>query len=67
MYNEMLRDRKSKPAVPDLVYEVEEFNDFLQMVKNHPVYHSIDTSRENNFGKRQISALLLLTQSAILC
>ena len=66
MYNEMQSDRENKQAVANLVYEEEDFKDFLQMVKNHPVYHSIDTSRENNYGKREVSALLLRTQKSLL-
>ena len=63
MYDEMQHGRKSRPT--NEVYEEDDFADFVQMVKNHPVYHSIDTSQDNNYGKREVSALLLRTQKAL--
>ena len=69
MYNEVLRDQTGHNAVAGVVdpgYSEEDFSDLLQVVKAHPVYQSIDKSRTNNFGKREITALLHRTQLALL-
>ena len=69
MYNEVLRDQTGHNDVAGVVdpgYSEEDFSNLLQVVKAHPVYHSIDKSRTNNFGKREITALLHRTQRALL-
>lgn len=68
MYNEILRDKKGQRGrqVVEKVYEEEDFADFLQVVKYHPVYQAIDRSGENNYGRREISALFVRAQNALM-
>ena len=49
-----------------LPYAEEDFSDFLTLIKQHPVYRSIDRSSQNNYGKREITALLLRTQKSLI-
>ena len=52
--------------IVEKVYEEEDFADFLQVVKYHPVYQAIDRSGENNYGRREISALFVRAQNALM-
>ena len=45
VYNEMHRGRSNKPTHLD--YDQADFDDLLRLVKDHPVYQSIDKSKEN--------------------
>ena len=67
IYNEALREQKGGTDA-DFVpaYSEDDFWDFIQVVKSHPVYRSIDRSRNNNYGKKEVAALLHRAQGTIL-
>ena len=64
VYEEVMRERGNRPGIEQ--YEEDEFQDFLQMVRNHPVFTAIDKSAENNYGKRDVTALMLRAQKELL-
>ena len=64
MYNEMQRGRSNKPAHLD--YDQADFDDLLRLVKDHPVYQSIDKSKENNYRQREITSVTLRLQRELL-
>ena len=63
-YEEVMRERGNRPGIEQ--YEEDDFQDFLQMARNHPVYTAIDKSAENNYGKRDVTALMLRVQKELL-
>ena len=66
MHNEVLREQtRARGDDFDTGYDEEDFSNFLEVVKSHPVYQSIDKSRTNNYGQREIAALLHRTQKAL--
>ena len=68
MYNEVIREQRGDDVAGDidLVYNERDFSEFLQLIKGHPVYRSINKSSTNNYGKREITALFHRPQRALL-
>ena len=63
-YEEVMRERGNRPGIEQ--YEEDDFQDFLQVIRNHPVFTAIDKSAANNYGKRDVTALLLRAQKELL-
>ena len=63
-YEEVMRDRGNRPGVEQ--YDEDDFYDFVQMVRNHPVFTAIDKSAGNMYGKRDVTALMKRTQKELL-
>ena len=59
--NENMRSQRGDRPV-DEAYTEDEFADLLRVIENHPAYKAIDKSKENNFGKSDVTALLTRVQ-----
>ena len=68
MHNEVLRNKigrtDSNEFEPD--YSEDEFQDFLRVIKSHRVYLSIDKSGNNNYGRKEVTALMHRAQKTLL-
>ena len=68
MHNEVLRNRIGCAKADDFVpsYSEDDFQDFVRVIRAHPVYQSLDRSRENNYGRKEITALMHRAQKTLL-
>ena len=56
-YEQLLKGKSSKPD--HLEYTEEDFQDFLRLAKDHPVFKSIERNETNDYGRKAIAALFL--------
>ena len=63
-YEVLMQGRGNRPAEEQ--YDEADFQDLLEVIKNHPAYTAIDKSKDNNYGKREVTALLMRAQTELL-
>ena len=56
-YEQLMKGKSSKPD--HLEYTEEDFQDFIRLAKDHPVFKSIEKNEANDYGRKAISSLFL--------
>ena len=64
-YEQILKRPSSKPDEDQLQYSEADFQDFLNLTRNHPVFTSINRDEDHGFGRRSVSALFLRVSNVL--